>query len=185
MLSTNQFKSGKTIEIDAAIYSIIDFHHVKPGKGGAFVKTKLRNIKTGAVIDRTFRSGEKFDEAYIEQKQIQFLYAEGDMYHFMDDQTFEQLMVPKETLGEAVYFVKESDTIVASLHNNLIIGITLPPSVNLKVAHTEPGIKGDTSKMALKPATLETGLVIQVPLFIDEGNIIKVDTRTKEYTSRV
>jgi elongation factor P len=184
VISTSQFKTGKVIKIDRALYYIVHFQHIKPGKGGAFVRTKLRNLKHGAVIDRTFRSGEKFDEAYIDEKKLQYLYHNGTTYHFMDLSHYDQMELGEDILGDCMDYVKENDEVTASLHEGKIIGIRPPLFVELKVMHTEPGIRGDTAKGGSKPATLETGLTLQVPLFINQGDILKVDTRSGGYVGR-
>ena len=185
MISTNQFKNGLTILHEGKIFQIIEFQHIKPGKGGAFVRTKLRNLKNNAVIDRTFKAGQKFDTAYIEQRKIQYLYNSGDTYFFMNTENFEQINIDKSALGSTVNFLKGSLEITASYCKGKLIDVGLPTSVELRVEHTEAGVRGNTAKAAYKPATLETGAVIQVPLFIKPQDLIKVDTRTGKYTGRV
>jgi len=185
MITTNQFKVGLTLLIEGEIYSIVEYEHVKPGKGSAFVRTKLRNLRTQAVIERTFRAGEKFEEAFIEEKKLHFLYRSGDLFYFMDEETYEQKAFSKEDLKDTIYFIKENTPVTVSYFQNKIISVTPPTFVELKVEYTEPGIKGDTAKASYKPATLETGYVVQVPLFIETGDIVKVDTRTGEYIERV
>ena len=184
MISTNQFKNGVTFLHEGKIYQIIAFQHIKPGKGAAFVRTKLRNLKNNAVIDRTFRAGEKFDRAYIEQRKVQYLYNTGDSYFFMDTGTFEQTCIDSSILGSSVKFLKEGTQIQASYCEDKPIGINLPISIELKIEHTEPGIKGNTAKESYKPATLETGAAVQVPLFIKVHDVIKIDTRTGKYIGR-
>lgn len=184
MISTKQFKNGITILHEGKIYQIIEFQHIKPGKGGAFVRTKLRDLKNDTVIDRTFRAGEKFDTAYIEQRKVQYLYNSGDNYFFMDTETFEQLGINKSALGNSVKFLKDGMQIQASYCQDKLTGISLPASIELKVEHTEPGARGDTAKATYKPATLETGAIVQVPLFIKLQDVIKIDTRTGEYIGR-
>lgn len=183
-LEINQLKTGITIAIDNDVYMIIGVDHVKPGKGSAFARTKLKNLKLGTVIERTFKSDDKIQEAFIEARQLQYSYNSGDLYHFLDQDTFEDLSIEKEKLGDAVKFLK--DNLIASVffYNKEIINISLPNSVNYKIIHTEPGFKGDTTKSSGKPATIETGAVVQVPLFINIGNVIKIDTRTGEYLGR-
>ncbi len=184
MISTNQFKNGMTIEIDGALYAIINFQHVKPGKGGAFVRTKLKNVKTGAVVDKTFRAGEKVEQARLESKKMQFLYNDQEMYHFMDLQNYDQIVLSKEQLAEALLYLKENIEVVVSMYEEKPIGVELPIFVELEVKETEPGVKGDTVSGGNKPATLETGAIVQVPLFINIGDVIKVDTRTGGYITR-
>lgn len=184
MISTNQFKNGLTILHEGKIYQIISFQHIKPGKGGAFVRTKLRNLMNNAVIDRTFKAGEKFETAYIEQKKIQYLYNAGNIYHFMNTENFDQLDIDKDSIGEGIKFLKEGMEVSAVYCEGKLIEVALPTTVTLKIEHTEPGIKGDTAKASYKPATLETGAIIQVPLFIKQKDLIKVDTRTGEYIER-
>ncbi len=185
LIGTNQFKNGVNIIYEGKMYQIIEYQHVKPGKGGAFVRTKLRDLKNDAVIDRTFRSGEKFEVAFIEQRQVQYLYhTGGDTYFFMDIETYEQISVDKAVLADAVKFLKEGLQIQASSYQGKVMGVVLPTSVELKIMHTEPGAKGDTARAAYKPATVETGAVVHVPLFVQTDDIIKVDTRTGEYLSR-
>lgn len=185
MITTAQFKNGLTIEIDGTIYQIVEFQHVKPGKGGAFVRTKLKNFKTGAVIDKTFRAGESVEQAIVNRRPMQYLYNDGVDYHFMDTETYEQISIPQANLIEESKYLKENMNVLIAIHEGQPIGVDLPTAVELEVTHTEPGVKGNTASGATKPATLETGLVIQVPLFINNGDIVKVDTRTGEYITRV
>lgn len=184
MIDTSQFKTGLTIVFENDLYTIIEFQHVKPGKGGAFVRTKLRHLKAGNVIERTFRSGEKFEDAFIEERSLEFLYRAGDVLHFMDHSTYEELAIDQSRLGDQVGFLKENMEVTASYHEGQLLGITLPLFVVLKVEHTEPGLKGDTAKSGTKPARLETGAAIQVPLFLESGDMIKIDTRTGTYVGR-
>ncbi len=184
MLSTTDFRRGLKIEIDGTPYEIVDFLHVKPGKGGAFVRTKLRNLLTGRIIDQTFRSGEKVGKPDLETREMQYLYHDGSGYVFMDMTTYEQLIVSDETLKEKGGFLKDGQEVKVLVYNGQPIDMDLPAAVILEVTETEPGLKGDTVSGATKPATLETGLVINVPLFINTGDKIKVDTRTKEYLGR-
>ena len=184
MISVNDLRTGLTLEIDGEIWSVVEFLHVKPGKGAAFVRTKLKNIRTGAVAERTFRAGERVARARIETKEMQYLYSSGDEYHFMDTETYEQISLPVSALADAVHYLKENMTIGIQFYEGEAIGIDLPTAVELVVTHTEPGFKGDTATGGTKPATLETGLVVQVPLFIEEGDVLKIDTRTGEYLTR-
>lgn len=186
MINTSDFKNGISIALDGALYQIIEFQHIKPGKGGAFVRTRLKNMRNKSVIDKTFRAGEKVQEAFIETKKIQYTYYNsGNTYFFMDSQTYEEIAIPEKLLGNNKRFLKEGMEISSLWHKHDIIDVTLPIFINLKVEHTEPGIRGDTAKQANKPATLETGAVVQVPLFVDTGDTIKVDTRTGGYVERV
>ena len=183
-ISSNDIKNGITLKIDEGLFTVIDFQHVKPGKGGAFVRTKLRNARSGAVIERTYRSDERLEQAIIDKRDMQYLYRDGDDFIFMDQSTYDQVPVAFKTLGEAAHFLKETGKAILMLHDEQIIGIELPASVELVVAETEPGIQGDRVSGARKPATLETGFVVQVPLFIGPGEVIKVDTRTGDYITR-
>ncbi|HEY8466782.1 MAG TPA: elongation factor P [Solirubrobacterales bacterium] len=185
MISTNQFKNGTHIEVDGTIYRIIEFQHVKPGKGGAFVRTKLRKVDDGTVHDKTFRAGEKFRPVRTETRRMQYLYDSGDSVVFMDVDSYEQVEIPRDTAGEDMKWVLPNDTVDILYVDDRPTGVQVPSAVDLKVAKTEPGLKGDTaSGGGTKPATLETGVEIQVPLFIDEGDTVRVDTRTGEYVSR-
>lgn len=185
MVAASDFRNGVTIEYEGGIYTIIEFQHVKPGKGAAFVRTKLKNIKTGGVIERTFRPTEKVENALIERKDMQYLYADGDLYHFMDVETYEQMALNGDVLGDALKFVKENENVKMLSHNGEVFGVEPPLFVELEIIHTEPGFKGDTAQGATKPATVETGATVYVPLFINQGEKIKIDTRTGEYLSRV
>ncbi|WP_067932953.1 elongation factor P [Alicyclobacillus kakegawensis] len=184
MISSNDFRTGTTIEVDGNIYRVIEFMHVKPGKGAAFVRTKLKNVKTGAVKEQTFRAGEKVPRARIETREMQYLYNDGDQYTFMDTETYEQIQIQKSQLEYELNFLKENMNCYVVLHEGQTIGIDLPNTVELEVSRTEPGIKGDTAQGGSKPATLETGYTLSVPLFINEGDRIIVDTRSGEYVSR-
>lgn len=184
MISVNDLRTGITIEVEGVLYTVIEFLHVKPGKGAAFVRTKLRNLETGSVFERTFRAGERVKRAHIESKEMQYLYASGDEYFFMDQESYEQVALTKDILGDAILFLKDNMEISVQFYQGRAIGVELPSSVELKITQTDPGVRGDTAAGGSKPATLETGLVVQVPLFVGEGEIIKVDTRTKEYLSR-
>ncbi len=184
LISTSNFKKGLTIELKGEIYSIADFQHVKPGKGGAFVRTKLKNIKTGLILDKTFRAGEKMEQAIIDRKTMQYLYNDGNGYCFMNKENYEQISLSKEQISELVDLLKEGNDVDVVFCKGELIGAELPYFMSLKVIKTIPGVKGNTVSGALKPATLETGAIIQVPLFIKEGDIIKIDTREKKYIER-
>ncbi len=183
-LSTNQFKTGMAILLDGDLCLILEFQHVKPGKGAAFVRTKLKSVKTGSIVNRTFDAGEKFQEAFIEKRNLQFQYRAADTYHFMDLETYEERTVQAQELGDAVNYLLENAEIRGEFYEGRFIGLELPTSVVLTIKESEPGLKGDTSKSAMKPAILETGFKVQVPLFIEPGQRIKVDTRTGEYLGR-
>lgn len=183
-ISTADFKNGITIDLDEGLFSIVEFQHVKPGKGGAFVRTTLKNARTGAVIERTYRSGERMERAMIDKREMQYLYSDGENYVFMDNATYDQMTVAPVTLGDATNYLVESAMAVLMMYGDEIIGVDLPASVELKIAATEPGVQGDRVSGAKKPATLTTGLVVQVPLFIEPGELIKVDTRTGDFISR-
>ena len=183
-ISTNDLKTGMALNLPEGLVTVVDFQHVKPGKGGAFVRTKLKNVRTGAVIDRTYRADEKLGLAMIDKREMQFLYREGDDYVFMDNETYDQIHVSPATLGDSVNYLKEGDHAILPMYNGEIVGVDLPAAVALEVTETEPGIQGDRVSGARKPATLETGLVVQVPLFVETGEKIKVDTRTGEYLAR-
>ena len=185
MISTSEFRNGEAILMDGQLWVIVEFQHVKPGKGGAFVRTKLRRLRDGSVIERTFRSGEKFEEAYIEKRTLQYLYRTADMFHLMDATTYEEIQVSAQTLGQAAGFLKENMELEGQFHDGQLIGIQPPMFVDVHVESTEPGVRGDTSKAGMKPAKLETGATIQVPLFVENGDAIRVDTRTSSYVSRV
>lgn len=185
VVSTSEFRKGLRILIDDEPFIIVDFQHVKPGKGGAFVRTKVKSLITGNVLDKTFRSGEKFELPDLEEKKMQFLYAEENRFYFMDVETYDQLFIEEEQLGEARNFLKEGLIISVLFFKGKAIGVEMQNFVELRVVKTEPGVKGDTAQSATKPATLETGYTLQVPLFIEEGDIIKIDTRTGEYIERV
>jgi elongation factor P len=185
VLSTNQFKNGNHIEVDGTVFKVLEFQHVKPGKGGAFVRTKLRRAADGAVIDKTFRAGEKFRAVRTESRKMQFLYADGTDAHFMDSQSFDQLTLPQEGVGDALRWIRPSEEIDLLFIDERPTDINVPSAVELEVSQTEPGIKGDTaSGGGTKPAMLETGAVVQVPLFINEGERVRVDTRSGAYVSR-
>lgn len=171
--------------MEGELFTIVEFQHVKPGKGMGFVRTRLKNVRTGAVLDRTFRSGEQVEEVRLERREMQFLYRSDDMLYFMDTETYEQFSVPAEAAGDAVLFLKEGDTASVLMDGDTPVGVEVPYFVELKVVETEPGVRGDTATGGSKPAKLETGLVVQVPLFVEEGDTVKVDTRTREYIERV
>jgi elongation factor P len=183
-ISTNDLKNGMALDLPEGLMTVVEFQHVKPGKGGAFVRTKLKNVRTGAVLDRTFRADEKVQHAVIDKREMQYLYREGSDYVFMDNESYEQLHVPTATLGSATNYLKEGDAAVLPMYQGEVVGVDLPAAVELVVAETEPGIQGDRVSGARKPATLETGLVVQVPLFVEPGGKVKVDTRTGEYLAR-
>ena len=183
-VSTNDLKNGMTLNLPEGLFSVVEFQHVKPGKGGAFVRTKLKNVRTGSVIDRTYRADEKLEHAVVDKREMQYLYRDGEQYVFMDNATYDQMHVDQETLGGSARFIKEGDSAVLQMYNSEVVGVDLPASVELTVAETEPGLQGDRVSGARKPATLETGLVVQVPLFVVAGERIKVDTRTGEYLTR-
>ncbi len=185
MADTTNFRNGFTLRLDGALFSIVEFQHVKPGKGGAFVRTRLKNMSTGAVIDRTFRSGDKVEEIRVERREMQFLYSDTGTFHFMDSETYEQIGLDAALLGDSAGLLQESENAFVMVVEGRPIGVELPNFVNLKVAHTEPGVKGDTATGAVKPATLETGAVVSVPLFVNQGDTLKIDTRTGGYVERV
>ena len=183
-ISTSDFKNGMTLDLDEGLVTISEFQHVKPGKGGAFVRTTLKNVRTGSVVDRTFRAGEKVERAIVDKREMQMLYRDGTDYVFMDNSTYDQLNVADSVLGDAASYLVDSSTVVLLMYGDEIIGVDLPASVELNIAETEPGVQGDRVSGAKKPATLETGRVIQVPLFINPGERVKVDTRTGDFISR-
>ncbi len=184
-ITTNDLKTGITLELDNGLFQVVEFQHVKPGKGGAFVRTKLRNVKSGNVFDRTFNAGIKIEQAIIQRDEMQFLYRDGDDYVFMNNQTYDQINVSPVALGEASDYLIEGMKAQVSFFNNEIIGVEIAASVELTIAETEPGVQGDRVSGARKPATLETGKTVQVPLFIETGEKIRVDTRTGDYMDRV
>ena len=183
-VSSNDLKNGMALNLPEGLMTVVEFQHVKPGKGGAFVRTKLKNYRTGAVLDRTFRGDEKLPLAVIDKREMQYLYREGSEFVFMDNETYDQLQVATDDLGNSVSFIKEGDTVILPIYDGRVVGVELPAAVELAIAETEPGVQGDRVSGARKPATLETGLVVQVPLFIGPGEKIKVDTRTGEYLAR-
>jgi len=183
-VSTNDLKNGMTLDLPEGLFSVVEFQHVKPGKGGAFVRTKLKNVRSGAVLERTYRADEKLEQAIIDKREMQFLYRDGAAYVFMDNTSYDQLNVEEVSLGSAANYLKEGDSAVLQIYGVEIVGVDLPASVELTIAETEPGLQGDRVSGARKPATLETGLVIQVPLFVNPGDRVKVDTRSGEYLTR-
>ena len=185
MVSAGDFRNGITLEIDGDVVQVIEFQHVKPGKGAAFVRTKLKNIKSGGVVEKTFRPTDKYPQAHIERSDMQYLYSDGDMYNFMNNETFDQIALSKEQVGDAIKFVKENDTVKMLSHQGQIFSIEPPTFAELVVTDTEPGFKGDTATGATKPATVETGARGMVPLFVELGDKIQIDTRTGEYLKRV
>ena len=184
-VSTNDLKNGMTLDLPEGLFTLTEFQHVKPGKGGAFVRTKLKNVRTGAVLERTYRADEKLEQAIIDKREMQYLYTEGDEYVFMDNTTYDQLQVAGSALGDAQKFLKEGDSAILQLYGGEIVGVDLPAAVELAVTETEPGVQGDRVSGARKPATLETGHVVSVPLFVNPGDRIRVDTRTGDYLTRV
>lgn len=184
MISTNDFRTGVTVEIDGDAYQVVDFQHVKPGKGAAFVRSKLRNIRTGAVIEKTFNAGEKLPKAHLDRREMQFLYHDGEAFIFMDVNNFEQFPLGEDKMAEAKKYLKENMTASILFYQGNVMGVDLPGQVELTVAETEPGIKGDTASGGTKPATLETGVVVRVPFFINVGDVVQVNTKTGEYIGR-
>lgn len=185
MISAGDFRNGITIELDNNIFQIIEFQHVKPGKGAAFVRTKLKNIKNGGIVEKTFRPTEKCPQARIDRNDMQYLYNDGDLYHFMNVETYDQIALNEDSIGDALKFVKENDMVKVCSHNGNVFAVEPPLFVELVITETEPGFKGDTATGATKPAIVETGATVYVPLFVDQGDTIKIDTRTGEYLSRV
>ena len=185
MADTSDFRNGLIIKFKNDLYSIVEFQHVKPGKGGAFVRSTLKNLRTGRVLENTFRAGEKVEVVRVERRKYQYLYSEGDMMVCMDNETYEQINVSKELFSDGLKFLKESEEVEILFNGSEIISVEIPIFINLKVVETEPGFRGDTATGAMKPAKLETGAQINVPLFINEGDVLKVDTRTGEYSERV
>ena len=185
MISAGDFRNGITLEIDGNVVQILEFQHVKPGKGAAFVRTKLKNVINGGVVEKTFRPTEKFPQARIDRVDMQYLYSDGDLYNFMNVETYDQIALNEETIGDALKFVKENEMVKVWSYNGNVFAIEPPLFVELAITETEPGFKGDTAQGATKPATVETGAQVNVPLFVNEGDVIKIDTRTGEYLSRV
>ncbi|MDF2593656.1 MAG: Elongation factor [Clostridia bacterium] len=184
MISSSDFRTGATIEIDNNVWQIVDFQHVKPGKGAAFVRTKMKNVRTGAVVERTFNPGEKFPKAHVDRREMQFLYESDGNYNFMDNENYEQSELTPEQLGDAVKYLKENMNISIMFFQGTVIGVELPVAVELTVVETDPGIRGDTATGGTKPAKMESGCVVRVPLFINIGDVLRVDTRTGEYLER-
>ena len=185
MISAGDFRNGATFELDGQVLQVVEFQHVKPGKGAAFVRTKLKNIINGGVVEKTFRPTEKFPQARIDRKDMQYLYADGDLFTFMDTETYDQISLNAETVGDALKFVKENENVKVSSYQGEVFAIEPPLNVELEITETEPGFKGDTAQGATKPATVETGATVMVPLFCETGDVLKIDTRTGEYLSRV
>src|SRR5688572_4465389 len=184
-ITTNDLKNGMSLDLPDGLFSVVEFQHVKPGKGGAFVRTKLKNVRSGAVLERTFRADERVEQAIIDKREMQYLYRDGDQYVFMDNTTYDQLHVEPTKLADATKYLKEGDSVVLQQYKDEIVGVDLPAAVELAVANTDPGVQGDSVSGAKKPATLETGHVVQVPLFVNPGDKIKVDTRSGDYITRV
>jgi elongation factor P len=185
MISSNDFRNGVTIVIDGALWTVIEFLHVKPGKGSAFVRTRLKNVKTGSTVERTFRAGEKLERATVDNRTMQMLYNDADGFHFMDNESFENFSLQRELIGDPADFLKDGMKVDVQMHDGVPIGIALPAHVELRVNQTDPGFKGDTAQGTTKPATLETGAIVQVPLFVNEGDVIRIDTRDRRYIGRV
>ena len=185
MVSAGDFRNGLTIELDNNIFQVIEFQHVKPGKGAAFVRTKLKNIRSGGVVEKTFRPTEKCPQAHIEKKDMQYLYSDGELFHFMDQETFDQIALSADQVGDSLKFVKENDVVKILSYNGDVFAMEPPMFVELEITETEPGFKGDTATGATKPAVVETGATVYVPLFVETGNKISIDTRTGEYLKRV
>ncbi len=183
-ITTNDLKNGMSLNLPEGLFQVVEFQHVKPGKGGAFVRTTLRNVRTGGQLDKTFRAGEKVEQAMIDKREMQYLYNDGTNYVFMDTQSYDQMEVAPASLGSAVDYLRENDNAVLQMYGDEIVGVDLPAAVELKVADTEPGVQGDRVSGARKPATLETGKVVQVPLFVNVGDVLRVDTRTGDYITR-
>jgi len=184
-LSINEIKSGITIFVDNQVWIVVDTQHVKPGKGAAFVRAKLRNLKNSSIQEKTFRGDEKIEEAYVEERKLQYQYSSGDMFHFMDQENYEDVAISSDNMGEKSKFLKDNIDVAAYFYKDEILNVNLPNFVEYEISHTEPGIKGDTAKSGTKPAEIESGAVVQVPLFINAGDRIKVDTRTGQYVERV
>jgi elongation factor P len=185
MVIAGDFRNGVTFDMDGAVFQIIEFQHVKPGKGAAFVRTKIRNVITGAVVERTFNPTDKFPEAYIERKDMQYMYNDGELYYFMDMESYEQIPLDKSKLPDNFEFVKENEMVRINSYKGNVFGVEPPNFVELKVTHSEPAVKGDTVNNTMKPATMETGVTIKVPMFIEEGDVLRIDTRNGEYLERV
>jgi len=184
MISSNEFKTGVTIEVDNDVYTIVEFQHVKPGKGAAFVRTKLKNVKTGGVVERKFNAGEKVPKAHVERRDMEYLYKDGDLFVVMDNESYEQTSLTDAQIGDGVKWLKENMKLGVLFFNGNVIGVDVPNTVQLKVAQTEPGVRGDTATGGTKPATLETGAIVNVPFFVNEGEVLIIDTRTGNYVQR-
>ena len=184
MITAGDFRNGVTFEMDDSVYQIIEFQHVKPGKGAAFVRVKMKNVVTGAVTETSFNPTAKFEEAFVERREMQYLYNEGDLYYFMDNETYEQIPISKDTLGDDFRFVKENENVKVLSYKGSVFAVEPPLFVELEITETEPGVKGNTATNVLKPATVETGAVVKVPIFIEQGERIQIDTRTGEYLGR-
>jgi elongation factor P len=184
MISSNDFKTGVTIEVDNDVYTIVEFQHVKPGKGAAFVRTKLKNVKTGGVVERKFNAGEKVPKAHVERREMEYLYKDGDHFVVMDNESYEQTSLTEAQIGDGVKYLKENMKLGVLFFNGTVIGVDIPNTVQLTVTQTEPGVRGDTATGGSKPATLETGAIVQVPFFVNEGDVLIIDTRTGSYVQR-
>lgn len=184
-ISINQLKNGLTILLNGEVYTVVDYEHVKPGKGAAFVRTKLKNLRTSLMLEKTFKADDKLEEAFVEEKTLQFLYSQADMYYFMDMQSYEEISLNKDILGETIKFLKDNLVVTGYFYKGSLLNINVPNFVELKVIETEPGVKGDTAKGGSKPAKLETGLVVDVPLFVSVGDTLKIDTRNLSYVERI
>ena len=185
MISSNDLRNGVTILVDNNLWTVIEFLHVKPGKGAAFVRTRLKNVKTGTTLERTFRAGEKLERATVENRQLQALYNDADGYHFMDQESFENYTIQRDLIGDVADFIKDGMVVDAQFHEGAPIGVELPPHVELRIVETDPGFKGDTATNTTKPAKLETGATVQVPLFVNPDEVIRIDTRDRRYVGRV
>ena len=183
-MTAGEFRNGVTFEMDGQVQQVIEFQHVKPGKGAAFVRVKMKNVVTGAVTETSFNPTAKFEEAFVERREMQYLYNEGDLYYFMDNETYEQIPISKDTLGDDFRFVKENENVIVLSYKGSVFAVEPPLFVELEITETEPGVKGNTATNVLKPATVETGAVVKVPIFIEQGERIQIDTRTGEYLGR-
>ncbi len=184
MISSNDLRNGVTIVVDGQLWTVIEFLHVKPGKGSAFVRTRLKNVKTGATVERTFRAGERLERATVDNREMQMLYNDADGYHFMDQESFENVTLQRDLIGDPADFLKDGMVVDVQFYQGTPIGVDLPPHVELKVVETDPGFRGDTATNVTKPAKLETGATVQVPLFVESGNVIRIDTRDRRYIGR-
>ena len=185
MISSNDFRNGVTILIDGQLWTVVEFLHVKPGKGSAFVRTRLKNVKTGATVERTFRAGEKLERATVDNRDMQMLYNDADGYHFMDNETYENVTIQRDLIGDPADFLRDGMKVAVQFYEGTPIGVDLPAHVELRIEETDPGFKGDTATGTTKPAKLETGATVQVPLFVNPGDVIRIDTRDRRYISRV